>query len=210
VFSGVIASVTGFGFFVRLSDLFIDGLVHVSSLDNDYYRYDNIGQRLTGESSGQVYRLGDTVEIRVEAVHMDERKIDFALVSSTRKPRGAGKTERERNKKGGGRTLRESAGAPLRGKRRTGGKTPANFEPDSAFRKKEGAKAEGAVGKAESKDRSKSKKPRSKPAAAAAGTSESKPGNKKAGKPKVVSAKTKKIAAATKAKRAKKKSAEQE
>lgn len=87
VFTGIIASVTGFGFFVRLNNLFIDGLVHVSSLDNDYYRYDNIGQRLVGESSGAVYRLGDTVEIRVEAVHMDERKIDFALVSSTRKAR---------------------------------------------------------------------------------------------------------------------------
>ncbi len=98
VFTGIIASVTGFGFFVRLDDLFIDGLVHVSSLDNDYYRYDNIGQRLIGESSGVVYRLGDTVEIRVDAVHMDERKIDFALVSSTRKPRGEGKTARDKAK----------------------------------------------------------------------------------------------------------------
>lgn len=40
IFKGVIASVTGFGFFVRLDELFIDGLVHVSSLDNDYYRFD--------------------------------------------------------------------------------------------------------------------------------------------------------------------------
>ncbi|WP_323116511.1 S1 RNA-binding domain-containing protein, partial [Klebsiella variicola] len=51
VFTGLITSVTGFGFFVRLNDLFIDGLVHVSTLDNDYYRYDNVGQRLIGESS---------------------------------------------------------------------------------------------------------------------------------------------------------------
>lgn len=48
VFKGVISSVTGFGFFVRLDDLFIDGLVHVSSLDNDYYRFDQVGQRLMG------------------------------------------------------------------------------------------------------------------------------------------------------------------
>lgn len=101
VFSGVISSVTGFGFFVRLNDLFIDGLVHVSSLDNDYYRFDPIGQRLIGESGGRTYRLGDTVEVRVEAVHMDERKIDFALISSKRVPRGEGKTEREREKRGG-------------------------------------------------------------------------------------------------------------
>ncbi|KLO03568.1 exoribonuclease R, partial [Morganella morganii] len=57
VFTGLITSVTGFGFFVRLNDLFIDGLVHVSTLDNDYYRYDNVGQRLIGESSSNVYRL---------------------------------------------------------------------------------------------------------------------------------------------------------
>ena len=117
IFTGIIASVTGFGFFVRLDDLFIDGLVHVSSLDNDYYRYDNVGQRLAGESSGTVYRLGDTVKVRVEAVHMDERKIDFALVSSERKPRGVGKTERDRAKKNAvsqrrkGASSRTSAGA---------------------------------------------------------------------------------------------------
>ncbi|MBS0969226.1 ribonuclease R [Chimaeribacter arupi] len=129
VFDGIISSVTGFGFFVRLDDLFIDGLVHVSTLDNDYYRYDNIGQRLVGESSGQVYRLGDEVEIRVEAVHMDERKIDFALVSSTRRPRGAGKTARDKAKPG---TQRDDG----RGRRpRRDNKKRTNFEPDSAFRK---------------------------------------------------------------------------
>ncbi|MBW7982825.1 ribonuclease R [Enterobacillus tribolii] len=172
-FSGVISSVTGFGFFVRLDDLFIDGLVHVSALDNDYYRFDNVGQRLVGESSGQMYRLGDKVQIRVDAVHMDERKIDFALISSERTPRGEGKTARTKAK-------RASGDAPVnaRGKPR-GGKKPANFEPDSAFRKD---KKEKSGKKVKAKEKSKVKK---------------------------ASAKTKKIAAATKAKRAaKKKSAE--
>lgn len=99
VFKGTVSSVTSFGFFVRLDELYIDGLVHVSTLENDYYRFDNVGQRLIGESSGQTFRLGDKVEIRVEAVHMDERKIDFALVSSERRPRGEGKTEKEKAKK---------------------------------------------------------------------------------------------------------------
>ncbi|HGJ5874455.1 MAG TPA: ribonuclease R [Arsenophonus apicola] len=99
VFTGIITSVTGFGFFVRLKDLFIDGLVHVSSLNNDYYRYDNVGQRLIGDSSGMVYRLGDEVEISVEAVHMDERKIDFALISTLRKAKNPGKTAKEKAKK---------------------------------------------------------------------------------------------------------------
>ena len=98
IFKGVIASVTGFGFFVRLDELFIDGLVHVSSLDNDYYR-DRVGQRLIGESGGQTYRLGDRVEVKVEAVNMDDRKIDFSLISSERAPRNVGKTEREKAKK---------------------------------------------------------------------------------------------------------------
>ncbi|MXP67099.1 ribonuclease R [Pantoea sp. Nvir] len=97
-FSGVISSVTGFGFFVRLNDLFIDGLVHVSTLDNDYYRFDPVGHRLIGESSGRIYRLGDAVEVRVEAVHLDERKIDFMLICSHRRQRGAGKTMRDQLK----------------------------------------------------------------------------------------------------------------
>lgn len=98
-FTGVISSVTNFGFFVRLNDLFVDGLVHVSSLDNDYYRFDPIGQRLTGGASGQVYRLGDLVRVWVAAVHLEERKIDFMLESSERKARGAGKTARQLHKK---------------------------------------------------------------------------------------------------------------
>ncbi|ATA22682.1 ribonuclease R [Brenneria goodwinii] len=145
VFTGIIASVTGFGFFVRLNDLFIDGLVHVSTLDNDYYRYDNIGQRLIGESRGQVYRLGDEVEIRVEAVHMDERNIDFALVSSTRKPRGEGKTARDRAKKTDNREAK-----PARRRRNTA-KPAANFEPDSAFRKEGERKAKPAASKSKPK-----------------------------------------------------------
>ncbi|WKV49861.1 ribonuclease R [Dickeya fangzhongdai] len=179
-FTGIISSVTGFGFFVRLNDLFIDGLVHVSTLDNDYYRYDNVGQRLIGESRGQVYRLGDEVQIRVEAVHMDERKIDFALVSSTRKVRGEGKTARDRAKKGG------EADAKPRRRRRTGQR--ANFEPDSAFRSEGDGKRQPA-GKGKDKDKAKTD------------------GRKKTAKSQKNAEKTRKIAAATRAKRASKKKA---
>ena len=58
-----------------------------------------MGQRLIGESGGQTYRPGDRVEVRVEAVNMDERKIDFTLISSERAPRNVGKTAREKAKK---------------------------------------------------------------------------------------------------------------
>lgn len=145
-FSGVISSVTGFGFFVRLTDLFIDGLVHVSTLDNDYYRFDAPGQRLIGESGGKTYRLGDTVEVRVEAVHMDERKIDFAMISSSRKPRGEGKTERDRAKKGGSSNSGKRRQAPRKG----------NFEPDSAFRE---PKAKDASAETDAKKEKKPRKP---------------------------------------------------
>lgn len=98
-FEGIISSVNGFGFFVRLKDLFIDGLVHISTLDNDYYRFDLAGQRLIGENSGVIYRIGDEVKVRVENVKLDQRQIDFALVSGCRKPRRAGKTAKDNAKK---------------------------------------------------------------------------------------------------------------
>lgn len=125
IFNGVISSVTGFGFFVRLNDLFIDGLVHVATLDNDYYRFDPIGQRLIGESSGRTYRLGDVVEVRVGAVHMEERKIDFALMSSKRVPRGKDKIVR----------AREKYRRKLPTKRHRDEGKNGHYEPDSAFRK---------------------------------------------------------------------------
>ncbi|GAB5379376.1 MAG: ribonuclease R [Aliiglaciecola sp.] len=79
VFDGVIASVTGFGFFVRLSEFHIDGLVHISSLENDYYHFDEVKQCLVGEAMGKRYRLGDALQVKVAAVNLDERKIDFIL-----------------------------------------------------------------------------------------------------------------------------------
>ncbi|MDU5500881.1 MAG: ribonuclease R [Enterobacter sp.] len=165
VFKGVIASVTGFGFFVRLDELFIDGLVHVSSLDNDYYRFDQVGQRLIGESGGQTYRLGDRVEVKVEAVNMDDRKIDFSLISSERAPRNVGKTERERAKKGGnGKTS---------GKRRQAGKK-VNFEPDSAFRGEKKQKP-----KAAKKEARAAKKPSAKTQKIAAATKAKRAAKKK-------------------------------
>lgn len=98
-FDGVISSVTGFGFFVRLNELFIDGLVHISGLANDYYLFDMPKQRLIGENSGMIFRLGDAVKVRVEAVSLEQKQIDFSLISSERKPRRSGKTARTKAKK---------------------------------------------------------------------------------------------------------------
>ena len=85
VFDGIITGVTGFGLFVELRGVFVEGLVHVTSLRNDYYQFDPVGHRLHGERSGQVYRLGDSLTVRVVRVDLDERKIDFEPVENERR-----------------------------------------------------------------------------------------------------------------------------
>jgi ribonuclease R len=84
VFDGIITGVAGFGLFVELRGVFVEGLVHVTSLRNDYYHFDPVGHRLHGERSGQVYRLGDRLTVRVVRVDLDERKIDFEPVERVR------------------------------------------------------------------------------------------------------------------------------
>jgi ribonuclease R len=74
----------GLRLFVELDDIYVDGLVHITALDNDYYHFDPVGHRLTGERTGQVYRLGDRLRVKVAAVNLDERKIDFVLAAAQR------------------------------------------------------------------------------------------------------------------------------
>jgi ribonuclease R len=81
-FPGVISGVAGFGLFVEIGEVFADGLVHVSSLQNDYYTYDASGQRLIGERTRRVYRLGDRVRVQVMRVDLDERKVDLQIVEA--------------------------------------------------------------------------------------------------------------------------------
>lgn len=79
VFAGRIVEVTGFGVFVELNDIYVQGLVHVTSLNNDYYHYDATHRLLRGKRSGQVYRLADPIKVLVSRVDLDERSIDFEL-----------------------------------------------------------------------------------------------------------------------------------
>lgn len=101
IFNGTISAVTGFGLFVRLDDLFIDGLVHISTLANEYYRFDLEKQRLVGEQSGTIYRLGDKVQIQVMASNLEQRQIDLEIVASKRAKRGEGKTAKKKAKNKG-------------------------------------------------------------------------------------------------------------
>ncbi|MDF1693657.1 MAG: ribonuclease R [Zhongshania sp.] len=77
---GIIAAVTGFGMFVELQDLYIEGLVHITALPQDFYQFDQAHQRLVGERTRRVYQLGDTLRVQVLAVNLDQRKIDLGVV----------------------------------------------------------------------------------------------------------------------------------
>ncbi len=79
-FRGTVSSVTGFGLFVQLSDIYVEGLVHITALKNDYYLFDPVRQLLRGEHSGVSYRLGDSVMVKVVRVDLDERKIDLQIL----------------------------------------------------------------------------------------------------------------------------------
>src|SRR5690606_12679621 len=77
VFDGHVSAVTSFGLFVELNDLYVEGLVHITSLPHDYYRFEPAQQRLVGERTRKVFGLGDSLVVRVVRVDLDNRKIDF-------------------------------------------------------------------------------------------------------------------------------------
>jgi ribonuclease R len=79
--NGVITGVTKFGLFVELDDIFVEGLVHISTLSGDYYQYDQASQRLVGERTGTTFSLADSVSVQITRADVDERKIDLELVS---------------------------------------------------------------------------------------------------------------------------------
>ena len=90
-YSGVVSAVTGFGLFVMLDNLYVEGLIHVTGLPKDYYYHEAAQHRMVGERTGRVFRLGDKVRVRVAQVILDERKIDFELAeqsSASDKPVG--------------------------------------------------------------------------------------------------------------------------
>ncbi|MEE9422527.1 MAG: ribonuclease R [Gammaproteobacteria bacterium] len=83
-FDGVITSVTSFGIFVELKDIYVEGLVHVTALQNDYYHFDPSGHLLRGERTGKTYHLSDVVKVKVVRVDLDDRKIDFELADAVK------------------------------------------------------------------------------------------------------------------------------
>ncbi|MAV72723.1 MAG: ribonuclease R [Halieaceae bacterium] len=100
-FAGVVASVTRFGMFVELTDIYMEGLVHISALPSDYYHFDHASQRLVGEHTRQTYQLGDAVRVQVARVDLDDRKIDLELVGALEPGAGRrGNKQSVRSRKG--------------------------------------------------------------------------------------------------------------
>ncbi|PYQ47974.1 MAG: ribonuclease R [Acidobacteria bacterium] len=128
VFTGYVTGVQAFGLFVELEEIYVQGLVHVSSMADDYYHFDERAHLLKGENTGKVYRLGDKVEVQVARVDLERRQIDFALVdvlerAAARGSRGTPPGPRGKPARPPGRTRREPASA------RRGGPAPRRPAP---------------------------------------------------------------------------------
>jgi ribonuclease R len=140
-FAGVITAVTGFGIFVELRDIYVEGLVHVTALPADYYHFDPVHHRLSGERSGRNFRLGDSVEVKVMRVDLDERKIDFELSQAKAgkgddarrggKPSGMGNTDVQKS-----RDVKKALLAGAKAGKGAGGKSAS--KPSSTSRKGSG------------------------------------------------------------------------
>ena len=145
-FTGVISTVTNFGLFVRLQDLHIEGLVHITSLGRDFYHYDDVRMCLTGENSGNKFRVGDEIRVQVAAVNLDEKKIDLRLegVEVEGSPQGRSK----------GKSKDRSKGKPKSKGGRSSGK---NAAVSQATDNKTTAKKGKAKGKSTDKPKEKSK-----------------------------------------------------
>ena len=111
-FDGFITGVTGFGFFVELEELFVEGLVHISTLDDDIYTFVENRHSLIGRTRKRVLRIGDKARVKVAAVIQATRRIEFILVGHTRSTP---------QQPVDGETVEEFPRIPIRGKRLPGG-----------------------------------------------------------------------------------------
>jgi ribonuclease R len=137
-FNSVVTAVTNFGLFVELKDVYVEGLVHVSSLASDYYHFDQAKQRLVGERTRTTFQLGDEITVKVLRVNLDDKKIDLELVdvatgsnSRKRKAQGAKKKEGDRSKKS-----KKPASKPANKPQSKSDEKPKKNKPRSSAKKK--------------------------------------------------------------------------
>jgi ribonuclease R len=84
VFEGTVAGVTSFGLFVALDGVYVEGLLHVTELGNDYFHHDKARHEMAGERTGVRYQLGDRLTVKVARVDLETTKIDFSLVNKNK------------------------------------------------------------------------------------------------------------------------------
>lgn len=140
-FSGIVTAVTSFGLFVTLDAMYVEGLVHITELGGEYFRFDEARQELRGERTGIRYALGSRVQVQVSRVDLDGRRIDFRLVTGNDDV-----VLRAMRDKSGASTPRDDAPARKGGKREprpTSGVAAAIPELKAAVRKAAGKKGGG-------------------------------------------------------------------
>jgi ribonuclease R len=123
-FSGTVSAVTSFGVFVTLDAMYVEGLVHITELGGDYFRFDEARQELRGERTGIRYTIGARVRVQVSRVDLDGRKIDFRWVQDDasdvqsvglRKTKGKETDEKSLSFKAHGSASRDKASKKSRG-----------------------------------------------------------------------------------------------
>ncbi|PPA70152.1 ribonuclease R [Jeotgalibacillus proteolyticus] len=134
-FDGVISSVTNFGMFVELPNT-IEGLVHVSYMTDDYYRFDDRHMAMIGERTANVFRIGDEITVRVINVNKDERAIDFEIVGMKGTPRRE-RRDSARVIQSGGRGGSRSGSDSNNKKPRKGGERPSDASSEKRKKKKQ-------------------------------------------------------------------------
>ncbi len=178
-FIGTVTSVTSFGLFVELNEIYVEGLVHISELSNDYYHFDPVHHSLSGERSQKTYRLGDSVEVKVVRVDLDEKKIDLQMVGLKQSAKKFGKSKAKKpdskkpqsKKEKHAKKKIDSSKKPKPSKKLKHKKRQANAESKSGkgtstATKSPGKKASAEPGKPKKKPSSRrSKKPNAKPKA---------------------------------------------
>ncbi len=110
-YSGIVTSVTSFGIFVTLDAMYVEGLVHITELGGDYYRFDEARQELRGERTGVRYAIGTRVQVQVSRVDLDGRRIDFRLLSEADGLLSRSVVGKDLPHKGDGRAAGEKPGA---------------------------------------------------------------------------------------------------
>ncbi|CAH0142683.1 Ribonuclease R [Peribacillus simplex] len=137
-YTGIIGSVTNFGMFVELPNT-IEGLVHVSFMTDDYYRFDERQLAMIGERTGNVFRIGDEIDVRVSNVNKEERAIDFEIIGmKVSRPRPSG--EKKIFKANSGERKRGRGGRGGNGGRKEGKSGDRNGDSTSSGRKSKNKK----------------------------------------------------------------------